>query len=102
MKKFSIGLLAVLLAIGFSAFDTMSKSTITNKKATNFTYWYPVVDGSTSSTTVAYSNTDEATIIAAQSCKDVTSVICFAGSNTTLSLGTDVTGYAANQLVKRQ
>jgi hypothetical protein len=91
MKKYLLGLFAIVLAVGFSAFTNTSK-VVKPKKASQDYYWYPVSSGLISGPAInsaAFMDKGEATTNNPFGCHDLASEVCLVGeTSSTLSVGT--------------
>jgi hypothetical protein len=92
MKKYLLGIVALVLAIGFSAFTT-NKAIKSTKNITSL-YWYEVVAGLTSGPWVFHDT--KAVVIGLQDCQDhPMRPICLFGSTDNGLDGASVAGYDA-------
>jgi len=103
MKKYLLGLFAIALAIGFSAFTSKAPTPTTKKHSTTDYYWYNVNVTQTQTTTLAFNdkiNKDAA--ISGGSCNDTNDQpLCLAGFDTQVGSGIDVTGLSRDEKILR-
>ena len=102
MKKYLLGSLAVLLAVGFSAFAYPKHIEIKSSAYQTAFNWYPV-DATTQKTTSAtpsFTSQTKPVVVSIQSCKDVTTPVCFIGSNSPVTVGTPASNFPAAQQIK--
>lgn len=100
MKKYLLGLFAIVLAVGFSAF-TAKKAT--PHKATTTYFWYEIdQDGKVSSAALNPSEVDRAAAKSLSSgCEEDVSEVCLAGFETDdVSIGTSYVDLSDNLIFK--
>lgn len=79
MKKYLLGLIAVILAIGFSAFTSDSHP---NQKTGTTYYWYPIVNNQIDGSKLNSTKVDKATAMSSlTTCEDISTSLCIAGSD---------------------
>jgi hypothetical protein len=101
MKRYVLGIAAVILAISFSAF-TIAPKAVTNSRAGE--NWYPVSPTTqlTTSSTATYTSFTKAQVISAQSCNDTKTIVCFVGSTGSVPVGTAASSFSRPNQVTHQ
>src|SRR5260221_14001861 len=92
MKKYLLGIVAVMLAVGFSAFQNVPANKINKTKELPqpTLYWYQIEsDGSLGSALNGGATMTKNTAKGYTSCTDVTSTDCDRGYTTAQTVGTD-------------
>ena len=99
MKKYLLGIIAVVIAVGLSAFTTNTKT----KTTVATTDWYPVDQSSqlTTSTTPVVYDMEKADAISAQSCNNLGSAYCLVGADAAPSVGTPASSFGSDFQIKR-
>jgi hypothetical protein len=96
MKKYLLGIIAVVLAVGFSAFTAIKP--IKKTKDPETLYWYAVENGFTSGGYIAHAQ--KPTVILNQGCKDTPlHDICLVGSEDNDLDGVSVTGFDSDHRI---
>lgn len=90
MKKYLLGIFAVALAIGFSAF-TSKKDSKSSRIFNTYGQWYHTTDNGTKVGDRFYNSTPiQKTSVTGSGCPDEQMPVCAVGSNSTLTLGADI------------
>lgn len=91
MKKYLLGIIAVVMAIGFSAFTTVKKQ---GNTFFGSYYWYPIANGEISGPKLNATTVNKVTAMNTPSittCEDNDAPLCVAGSsNPNLDLHDDI------------
>src|SRR5215831_10442713 len=94
MRKYLLGLFAIVMAIGFSAFNHVKhdKGPNSSKRTLNtYTQWYNTTDNGTKVGARFYNSTAvDKNTVTGSGCDDVDLPVCAVGSNATLTLGADI------------
>lgn len=98
MKKYLLGLFAVILAIGFSAFTNVHHSK--NKTETPY-YWYEVnnVLSETDGATVNPDGKEIKDDMLSAPCDDSGSPVCLAGFSSEVPSGTSISGLGSDRII---
>lgn len=98
MKKYLLGLFAIILAIGFSAFSSEHHS---KKKNETPYYWYHVnaAQTQTTGTTVNPDGKEIKDDMTSEPCDDSGSDVCLAGFPDIVLPGTSITSLTSDELI---
>lgn len=90
MKKYLLGLVAIVVAISLSAF-TGKKEVKSSRVFNTYGQWYHTTDNGTKVGDRFYNSTPiEKTSVTGSGCDDDIMPVCAVGSNSTLTLGADI------------
>jgi hypothetical protein len=91
MKKYILGFLAIVLAIGFSAFTSVKKEKKSKVLLNTYAFWYDTQASGTQVGTLFYSGTAvDKNSVPNCPCVDANLPVCMVGSNTALTQGTAI------------
>ena len=100
MKKYLLGIFAIIVAISLSAFsvDKNVKVKKTNRVLNFYGQWYHTIDDGNKVGTRFYNSTpiSKTTATPLSGCPDEEVPVCAVGSNTTLTFGANIPGSEGN------
>jgi hypothetical protein len=103
MKKILPGVLAVILAVTFSAFTTTGKKAKDKGQLIQYTFWYNAAAGKVG--TIFYDGSSSGALAKDEldnpPCDDVSGPVCLVGSNSQLTQGNNIPSPATDNYMLR-